>query len=321
MRDVGLARGYFLESSQEEVDDAISIALKSGKTASDAEVRWKHISCRTIFQTRYANIRDHPTCPYCDTKVFGDFQINPSFDLHRLEENLYDYVVNNPGRLPFKTTSNDVRISSFSSKLRISGVNSLGDKFSGRYVREFIQRTKIKVTLVSDSSVKKTIEEYNKGRVENVPTSIKLISLAQKFNDHDKCVYHSLKRIKNIIVKELPIFDPQSTENKLTGHIDLLAFEEDGYLVVWDFKPKWKTKDWSPNPNKKVTENFIQFLPQIAAYAITLMTQLGLKGVKCGIFNSEGTWEFDPYETIRILNSDFPTARFPWREFKILDLK
>ncbi len=71
----------------------------------------------------------------------------------------------------------------------------------------------------------------------------------------------------------------------------------------------------------KTTRSFIQFVPQIAAYALTLKEQLGLQNVKCGIYNSEGTWEFDPEIVIRTLNSDFPTTiPFPWKNYPYLNI-
>jgi len=51
------------------------------------------------------------------------------------------------------------------------------------------------------------------------------------------------------------------------------------------------------------------------------MHQLGLTGVTCGIFNHEGTWEFDPVKVMATLNSDFPNAPFPWRKFSFLNLR
>ncbi len=50
------------------------------------------------------------------------------------------------------------------------------------------------------------------------------------------------------------------------------------------------------------------------------MNQLGLKGVTCGIYNETGTWEFTPSIVMKNINSDFPSAPFPWRQFDILNL-
>lgn len=109
----------------------------------------------------------------------------------------------------------------------------------------------------------------------------------------------------------------------MAGHIDLLVQEKDGHLVVWDYKPQWSDIKWTPEPKNRLTENFIVFVPQIASYALTLMNMWNLKGVTCGIFNSEGTWEFDPVEVMKIFNSDFTTVFQtvpPWKNFKFLGI-
>lgn len=142
------------------------------------------------------------------------------------------------------------------------------------------------------------------------------MSYASKFSDHGKCLKQALGAGETIVI-ELPVFNADHT---LIGHIDLLAYETDGHLVVWDYKPQWLRTDWSPDSDADISRSFIQFVPQIAAYALTLMQQLGLKGVTCGIYNSAGTWEFDPVKVIETLNSDFPDAPFPWKKFKHLDI-
>lgn len=89
---------------------------------------------------------------------------------------------------------------------------------------------------------------------------------------------------------------------------------------MWDYKPPWDSTKWSPDLGTPVGSSFIQYLPQVASYALILMDQLGLKGVTEGIYNQLGSWEFDPTTVMRNLNSDFPKAPFPWRKFSILNL-
>lgn len=251
---------------------------------------------------------------YGSSQSFG---INPNFDLNTLPKSMRNYIIKEKslnGMFPF-TPTGSIRMSSFSQKLKAI---QLGSRFNIDYVEKFVKKTNIEVTLTSDPTVKNTIDLFEKGKLTSLPTHIKLISLAKKIQNHDKNVKVALHSVDNAIVVELPIFDPKT--QKLTGHIDLLVWEEDGYLVVWDYKPQWKTVKWSPKPNTAVSSNFIQFVPQVASYALTLMHQLGLKGVKCGIYNSEGAWVFDPVVVMNTLNSDFPTANFPWRSYHFLNI-
>ncbi len=213
-----------------------------------------------------------------------------------------------------------MRTSRFGRKLNIKGQNIKLDSniFNKKYVENFVKKSNIRITLASDSATQNLINDYEANKLPNAPTRIVLISLASKIRHHDKSVSRALSTVDGAIVVELPIFDPKT--HILTGHIDLLIQEKDGHLVVWDYKPPWDSTKWSPELDAPIGSSFIQYLPQVASYALILMDQLGLKGVTGGIYNQGGTWEFDPATVMRNLNSDFPNALFPWRKFNILNL-
>ena len=244
------------------------------------------------------------------------FIVNPKFNLRRLPSPLRVHILQVKtieGRLPFDIPIDLTGISEFP---RFMTQKQLGAAFTKDYVEKFVKRANIKVTLASEVDIGELSRKY--GSISNFPTNIRLMFFAKKISDHHECNRHALTNLDNAIVVELPVFDPKT--KKLAGHIDLLVQEKDGHLVVWDYKPQWSDKKWNPRPSVELSRNFIVFVPQIASYALTLMHMLGLKGVTCGIYNSEGTWEFDSVEVMKILNSDFPTVSFPWRNFKFLGI-
>jgi len=216
------------------------------------------------------------------------------------------------------------QISRFGERLTVGGLIPLGNLFSPIYVNHFIERAGVKITLASDPLTATMINDYKAGKLQNAPVSIQLISQADISVDHTENVERSLHNTDGAIVIELPIYDPAT--KKLTGHIDLLVQEIDGHLVVWDYKPHQGVpgtpgyKPWSPDPNTRTTLSFIQYIPQIASYALTLMHQLGLQGVTIGMYNHEGSWEMDPVRAMTTLNRDFPEAAFPWKDFDFLNL-
>ena len=257
-------------------------------------------------------------------------KINPKFDLNRLDSKVRNYIIQRQqaGSQSPVTLQYAVRISDFAYKLTGPTGATIQLNFPASFIEDFISKTNIKVTLAADSGASSILSlfESQKLSAENIPTNLKLISFARMQKKlgfigskmHDAQVDFSLTRVGDGIVIELPVYDP--TTRRLAGHIDLLVMESDGHLVVWDYKPPHQATDWSPDPSAPVAQSFIQFLPQVAAYALTLMHQLGLKDVSCGMYNEKGSWEFDPSKVMMELNAYFPTAPFPWRHFQYLGI-
>lgn len=247
-----------------------------------------------------------------------EFRLNPHFDCSLLPTELEDYIHDQKeieGEFLEILAFGCLRISRFGNKLwRRGSTVSLGRTFTPDYVKAFVERTGIRVTLASDRATASMISLYEAGFLSNVPTRIQLIALARMIKDHKLNLRQALTSVDGAFVKELPVYD--STTKNLAGHIDLLVL--DGHVVVWDYKPEWEIKKWSPDPSSDISCNFVQFIPQVAAYALTLMHQLGLQGITCGIYNSEGSWEFDPTIVMRTLNADF-NVNFPWEQFSFLN--
>lgn len=91
---------------------------------------------------------------------------------------------------------------------------------------------------------------------------------------------------KETVAMEIPVwFDeetfPTSSENRLTGHIDLLRIEGDT-VWVWDYKPKAHLED--------------QATTQVFLYAWMLSQRAGinLENMSCGYFDEYKAYTFDP---------------------------
>lgn len=84
-------------------------------------------------------------------------------------------------------------------------------------------------------------------------------------------------------LEELPLGKPVET-GTLTGHIDVLRWEKDGKIGIWDYKPS--------------SEAEVKAHVQVFLYALMLSkrTGLSLKEFKCGYFDSTEAFFFAPTE-------------------------
>ena len=102
------------------------------------------------------------------------------------------------------------------------------------------------------------------------------------FPNHDPILTSLLRRGKNIIGIEIPVWKTLTNHSYYTGHIDVLAVI-DGTLVVADYKPD--------------ETEIIKSLPQICAYAYMLKQRLGLidfNKIMCVGFSKDVVWSFHP---------------------------
>ncbi|KKL79234.1 hypothetical protein LCGC14_2016880, partial [marine sediment metagenome] len=143
------------------------------------------------------------------------------------------------------------------------------------------------------------------------PTPIKqLVSLAQKSSypqglkspvsgtpTHEAVLNNIMLYSKYAIASELPVWF-KSGQNLLTGHIDLVLQIGDALYVV-DYKPLD-----TPFLTSRISDNFINIVPQLATYGMIVKRSLNIKKVYCIAFNSEGAWVFEP-EGILNKISDF----------------
>jgi len=94
-----------------------------------------------------------------------------------------------------------------------------------------------------------------------------------------------------------------SYSNSITGHIDLLLYDDIGNnLIIADYKPEGY---------------FLRSLPQIAFYALILRRILNIKdlNVKCLSFNKDNAWIYNP-EILKEINEEikkFGNPKLPWR--------
>ncbi len=161
-----------------------------------------------------------PSLQYGPSPPTNNFDINPNFNLGKLPTQLSRFILlEKPlnGHFPFNLPSGYVRTSRFGRKLNIKGDSIKLDSniFNQRYLVNFIKRSNIKVTLASDPATLNLVNRYQADKLLNLPTRIKLISLASKFRHHDMCVRKALINVDNAVVIELPVFDPKT--HILTG--------------------------------------------------------------------------------------------------------
>ena len=98
----------------------------------------------------------------------------------------------------------------------------------------------------------------------------------------------AIKENTEILKKELKDYEQVFlTKDILTGHIDILRYENDGQVGIWDYKPESLKEQ-----NAKI---------QIFLYAIMLSIRTGvcLKNVICGYFDESDIFFFEPYQVER----------------------
>ncbi len=94
-----------------------------------------------------------------------------------------------------------------------------------------------------------------------------------------------------------------SYSKSITGHIDLLLYDEKGEnLIIADYKPEGY---------------FLRSLPQIAFYALILRRILNIRdlNVKCLSFNKDNAWIYSP-EVLKEINEEikkFGNPNLSWR--------
>jgi hypothetical protein len=110
---------------------------------------------------------------------------------------------------------------------------------------------------------------------------------------HENLANYFLQNDPRSIACEIPVWmesvelsdyhDVFHTKAPLTGHIDLLRYE-DGKIVVWDYKP---------NARREVTA-----ATQVFLYALMLSVRTGisLKQFTCGYFDERDCYMFNPYD-------------------------
>lgn len=111
---------------------------------------------------------------------------------------------------------------------------------------------------------------------------------------HDNVEMYALEHDRSSIATEIPVWLEPGEIGRfaelfdnlkpLSGHIDLLRYSK-GKIEIWDYKPNAKQ-----NP-----ESGSQVL--IYAIAISIRLNLSLKKFRCGYFDTEDTFRFDPVKT------------------------
>lgn len=112
---------------------------------------------------------------------------------------------------------------------------------------------------------------------------------------HSKVQCYMLEKDNKTIAVEVPIWlEPDEiecyeelfqTKEQLTGHIDLLRIE-DGKIWVWDYKPN------------AAREKFASTQVYFYALMLSKRTGISLDKFRCGYFDSNYTYVFNPTETL-----------------------
>jgi hypothetical protein len=74
------------------------------------------------------------------------------------------------------------------------------------------------------------------------------------------------------------------TKDALTGHIDILRYEKDEKVGVWDYKPK------------AYDEKFAAMQVFLYAFMLSVRTGIALKNFVCGYFDEVDALYFNPSE-------------------------
>jgi len=73
-----------------------------------------------------------------------------------------------------------------------------------------------------------------------------------------------------------------NTEDVLTGHVDILRYEKDKKIGIWDYKPQALEE----------TDALIQVF--LYAIMLCIRTGISLQNIKCGYFDEKDAFSFDP---------------------------
>lgn len=142
---------------------------------------------------------------------------------------------------------------------------------------------------------------FNKPTHDSVLTAI-LLKLYNALSIETPIWLRKQKKLTDYMNLESEIFN-FSYFNSITGHIDLLLYDENlNDLIIADYKPEGY---------------FLRSLPQIAFYAFILRRILNVKdlNVKCLSFNKNKAWIYSP-EVLKKINKEikkFGNPKLPWR--------
>lgn len=117
---------------------------------------------------------------------------------------------------------------------------------------------------------------------------------------HEAVLNTIMKDSKYAIASELNVWYKKG-KNMLTGHFDLILKIGDS-IYICDYKPLD-----TPFITSRISDNFINVVPQVAIYGLVMKQQYKAKNVYCITFNSEGVWIYEP-EAILGKVTDFMRA-------------
>ncbi len=117
---------------------------------------------------------------------------------------------------------------------------------------------------------------------------------------HGPVLKNILIRDENAVAIEVPIWK-KFRSSYLTGHIDLIQFDNDMVKVI-DYKPEG---------------NFLLSLPQVATYGLLIKSNFFLRNISCISFNKHEAWEFEPRSTLMQIGEYLQSQKInrPWEYF------
>lgn len=117
------------------------------------------------------------------------------------------------------------------------------------------------------------------------------LSIGGQDSAHSNVQMFMLHHDLNTVAVEVPLWASQEEikhnfeeTGDLTGHIDVLRIEPDGKIWVWDFKP---------NAHR---EKYASTQTYFYAKMLSLRTGIDLDNFRCGWFDQERAYVFDPNE-------------------------
>jgi hypothetical protein len=127
---------------------------------------------------------------------------------------------------------------------------------------------------------------------ELIDLAVESLSFGEYKSRHENLQKFLLLNDPLTVASEVPLWlEPDELEDYseifhsndvLTGHVDILRYEKDGRLGVWDYKPRARD-----DSDAKI---------QVFLYALMLSIRTGtcLKNVTCGYFDESDIFHFDP---------------------------
>ncbi len=160
------------------------------------------------------------------------------------------------------------------------------------------QKSEFRASARTSEEFKVKLEMEHSHKHELIVLAKKSESLNQFKSRHENLQKYFLLNDPRTVACEVPLWLEAneiadyvaffSTDDVLTGHVDVLRYEQDGRAGVWDYKP---------GAAEEVNASI-----QVWLYALmfSIRTGISLQNITCGYFDETSVFSFDPTEIVLI---------------------